>query len=70
MAEQGDAVVGPVGQVARDDVDPDMLLAEQRVAGAAHEHGGEHVPLHFEPAVGTHVQKLAGEMAFRVLTEP
>ena len=61
VAEQVDPVAYPLGQAAVDDIDADMLVLEQGVGGAQHEHGAEQLPLRFEPGVGADVEHLADD---------
>ncbi len=39
-------------RAACDDVDANVLVVQQRIAGAQQEHRGEQVPLELEPGVG------------------
>src|SRR3546814_7617138 len=58
-ADNIDPGLGPFGQPAGDDVDADMLVAQQRVAGAEQENRREEVPLQLEPFVRTGVERVA-----------
>ena len=46
-------------QLPEDDVDPDMLVVQQRVAGGQQEHRREQVPLQLEPGVRADVEQVA-----------
>ena len=54
-------------QPAGDDVDADMLVAQQRVAGAEQEHRREQIPLQLEPGVRADVEDVA-DVALAALT--
>ena len=48
------------GKIVRsDDVDPDVLAVQKRITAAQQEHGGEQVPLQFEPGIRTIVEQVA-----------
>ena len=46
-------------------VDPHVLVAQQRIAGAQQEHRGEQVPLDLEERVRTRVERLADDRVGR-----
>src|SRR5258708_1437997 len=48
-------------QPPSDDVDADMLVAPQRVAGAQQEDGGEEIPLGLEPGIRADIEGVAQE---------
>ena len=58
-AQDVDPELAAAAQRHVEQVDPDMLVALQRVGGAEHHDHGEHVPLHFEPGVGARVVGIA-----------
>ncbi len=58
-ADQVDPGAHTRRQMAEDDVDPDMLVVQERVSGGQQEHRREQVPLQFEPGVRADVEQIA-----------
>ena len=60
-AEDIDPRRGPAREAAGDDVDPYVLVVQQRVPRAQQKDGGEEIPLQFQPRVRTGRQRVADE---------
>ena len=60
-ADDVDPDARTLGDHAVDEIDAHMLVHLERIGRAEQHHGGEHVPLDFEPAVRAHAEQIAAE---------
>src|SRR6266849_1671969 len=63
--EQVDPALRPSRQASGDDVDADMLVAPERIAGAQKKNRREKVPLQLEPRIRADIERITHERVQR-----